>query len=536
MNAFEVIGSFVLNGSQKVSSEIKNVSKNAEVSSKSLKGAAKSTGTLSKGLNNTAKSAEKAANSIKRTTTSLTSFGRGVSKVGDKMSLFVTGPIVAAGAAIVGLGKQFADKADSILDAAAATGLSTDAIQAYAYVARQAGTSTAVFQDSITRINRLMPQFKKGTGAAAEAVQKLGLNSSDFANQNPEKTINDIIMGLQGIPDPAKRAEIGVAIFSKRWEQLAPVVDLGTEAFNKFTKAGQDFAHSNKDLQKANSFRMAIERLSAAFTYAKEQLVIALMPVLTDQFIPILEDSVIPAIVKAIEVIAFIAKGFASLPGPIQSFILASVLLTAALGPMLSIFGRLVVVIARIPAVAALAGAAFKALGALIALVSGPVALAVGLLATAIYLVITSFDDFDKFGREIFGKFKIWIEGIFSDMGINIISTMSALPGELLKVFTRAGEGVMDYLRGFAKRVVKSFRNMLSKIPGVNLKASTSGLASSIPSGSMSDYAMTGAGGRSSKRFTSGGASTTNIDMRNSTFRNGDDLNDRLIRSGNAPI
>lgn len=532
MKAFEVVGSFVIDGANKVASQIKGVTKEADKSESELKSMGKSTDQAGKNFDKAGKKAESFSRNIKISAAQMRAFGSSVSSVGDRMSLMVTGPIAAAGTAVIALGKEFADKADGMLDMAAATGLSTDAIQQWNYVSNQAGTSTGIIADSITRLNRLMPQFEKGTGAAAEAVQALGLNSSEFSGQDPSKTMYQIIEGLQGIPDPAKRAEIGVQIFSKRWEQLAPIVDLGNESLREFMKTGLDFAHSNEELQKANSFRMGIQRLTAAFKFAKESLVIALMPVLTDELVPLLENTVIPAVITLIEVISTMAKVFGMLPGPIQSVIISLFAIVSALGPVLSIGGRLIVLLTKIPGAAALAASSMKALGVAMTLATGPIGVAIMAISSVLFVVIKEWEGFTQGAKRLWNNFKMWIERVFMSMGINIVNNISDLPRQLLNVFKKAGQGVMNWLRGFTDDIVKGFRNMLDKIPGINLKADTSGLEASMNQSRLPSFSNMsgGSNGRSS------GGSVTNIDMRNSTIRNGDDLNDRIFRSAGAPV
>jgi len=529
-NAFEVVGRYIIEGADKVRSQIDGVSNSARKSSSELGSTASSANKASSNLKGTGKSAESTAKKIDRASKSLNKFGDSVKRTGDRMTLMVSGPLIAAGAGAIKLAKDFANTADSLLDAAAATGASTDAIQQWKYVAKQAGTSTKVFEDSVMRINRMMPQFEKGTGATSEAVARLGLDAKKFAGQDPSKTMLQIVNALQRVEDPAKRAEIGTALFSRRWESLAPVVDLGEKALSNFMKTGSKYAHSNADLQKSNNFRMAIERLGAAFTNAKEKLAIALMPILNDQFVNALETSVVPAVVSLIAGLANLVKAFASLPAPIQSMIVGALGFVVVVGPLLSIFGRLIKIVSSFRGAARIAITAFNGIRVALAVLSGPVGLAVIAGISAIILVFKNWGSISDFVKKMWEGFISWSSSAFSRMSSMIVGAIKGLPSAIFGIFKSAGDRVMAWLKPFTDSVVKTFRNMYAKITGAKLSADTSALADSIASNSRSSSSRRSSSSSSSSLGQSSGS--TYVDMRNSVFRDDRDMLDRLRRQG----
>ena len=68
--------------------------------------------------------------------------GKRTQALGKGMTKFVTGPIAALTAGIVGLAVEAGNYADQILDTSAATGMATETIQEYQAVARIAGVNT----------------------------------------------------------------------------------------------------------------------------------------------------------------------------------------------------------------------------------------------------------------------------------------------------------------------------------------------------------------------------------------------------------
>ena len=243
-------------------------------------------------------------NKGKSTSGRLKNAGKKVAKAGA----VVGGAFVAAGTAAVGLAGKAGNAADRILDIEAATGLSTDAIQEWDYIAGQAGVSQDTIADAAGRIARQMSAIEQGTGKASEAVSELGLSYEDLEKMSPDEQFDTIIQQLGDIEDEGKRASVGSDLFGRQWEKIAPVVSMGGDELEKLKDEAHDLGGvMDKDaLDGANEFRMGMEKLQTAFGGAMNQIGAKLAPLLTDTLIPAFE-AVLPHIINFVD---FIASGF----------------------------------------------------------------------------------------------------------------------------------------------------------------------------------------------------------------------------------
>ena len=95
-------------------------------------------------------------------------FGRIKTSMGGMGKLFGALSVVALG----GMAKKALDAADAIGKAARASGLSTDAMQKYAFAAKLAGGSTQGFQDASIKFAKTLGELRSGTGGLFEALKK----------------------------------------------------------------------------------------------------------------------------------------------------------------------------------------------------------------------------------------------------------------------------------------------------------------------------------------------------------------------------
>jgi len=318
MNAFEVVGQYMLKGADKVAGQIDKVGTQASASAKKIEQSAESLGKL----------------------------GSSITKVGAKLTAFSTGAVVGLVAGVISMGKTVGDTADGLIDLSDATGISTQTLQEYQAAAVWAGTGTNAIADASTRITRLMPKIREGTGAASEALVELGINTENFATLSADDRMSLLIEKFQGINDTSKRAELGVAIFSKRFESLVPVIGLGAEALAKARAEGAKWAETDAELIKANDFRIAMDRLQFSLGQAWEELSYALIPILNDKLIPLIEDKILPNIERFADAISGLIDMVSGISGAALKWTGIIGGLALVLGPIILTIGGIVTGIA----------------------------------------------------------------------------------------------------------------------------------------------------------------------------------------------
>lgn len=137
-------------------------------------------------------------------------FGRQLSSAGAKLSTNVTLPIVGMAGAATLAAKQFGDLADKLFDMQAITGLSTDSLQEYQQVARDAGTDFEGFISSVQKFILHMPDLRKGTGEASKGLRDLGIGvfDSDGKIRDINVLFPEIIKKLQNVENATERTAI----------------------------------------------------------------------------------------------------------------------------------------------------------------------------------------------------------------------------------------------------------------------------------------------------------------------------------------
>jgi hypothetical protein len=283
---------------------------------------------------------------VRKTTKALNETGKALASAGKSLTLGITAPVLAATAAMVGLGNATATYADKLLDLQQITGLSTDQLQGLEAVAREAGVEYDGLVQSLGRLQLKLPQVLKEGGPAADAIKALGVNALDTAgNIRPmEELVPELVNSLQGIESVTDRNIIAQQIFGREMKDLAPVLGLSAEKFNELLGGAKGLAgYMDKDaIEAADAYRKANEDLKATVTGLTRDLSMSFMPILTDTLIPMLKGVLVPAMEGVINVVKGVSDWFNNLSKPMRESVVILVGLAAAIGPVLLITSKLV--------------------------------------------------------------------------------------------------------------------------------------------------------------------------------------------------
>lgn len=525
----------------------------------------------------------------------LDNVGKGMVNAGTSMTKFVTGPIIGAGAALLGLTTNLGNTADRIIDLTDVTGMSATEIQKWQHVAKQAGTSTEAITKMMQRLNMQVSKIAEESGPAYEALTELGISSQEFVNSHPDQRVEMIVAALQKIPDPAERARLGTDLLGRQWEQLAPVVGMGAEALDKAREAGEKYAMSDEELKKANEFRIAMQGLKDEFGLVVRELTIAFLPIM-QQLVAFISGSVIPVVSSVGTFISGIAEAFSMLPGPIQGAIGSFTALVAVIGPILVIGGKLLSLFAGVSkavlglvAAKGVLAAAMTAVGAaaapLLAVLAPIIAIIAGIVAV-VAAVVFAFKNWDAIMEVASKAWSMWVEGvkghietfrnalssvadfmgrawdrmgemlsslwskirafvtnvtgIFSKMREAILNSISNLVRAAIERVTRMVRAIVDRIRSMYRAVVGNsiIPDMVSEV-GQEMEHMTkhgtteAGKFSDGVSSSLENTKLPSAPSSSSDLSSvGGGGQPVNVDMRHSVIKDDKDMLDRMIRSG----
>lgn len=260
-----------------------------------------------------------------------------MSALGSKFSKNLTLPIVAGIGALTLAAKKAGDYADKLLDLEQITGLSVSTLQEFENVSRVAGVSFEGLSNMATKFSSKLPMIVAGTGEGSKAFEKLGVALFD-ANGNVKKADDlfpELISKLQGMENVTERNALAQQIFSARIGDLAPVLGLTT----KQMKEAREEAHSmglvmsRESLESANKFRIELAKTGKQLQMMAFEVGQAAMP-----FIRLL----LPVLKKLVDIIKAVANWFGKLSPEIRKAITILLLLAAAIGPVLKLWGALV--------------------------------------------------------------------------------------------------------------------------------------------------------------------------------------------------
>lgn len=219
----------------------------------------------------------------------------------------------AIGGAVVGLvnmAEKAGENADRLFDLAAQTGLSTDALQEWEFVAKTAGANTEVFSDAVKAVIKNLSEAAGGTGAAADAYETLGVKVLDASgNLRDAGSITDEVFAkLAGMENITQRNALAQDIFGKKWEETISVLDLGSEALSTLRDEGKKGVISAESLRNADKFRETWAKLQAILGPKLFEALGNIAPALTE----IAEGAVdaLEAFEPLIDALGFVASKF----------------------------------------------------------------------------------------------------------------------------------------------------------------------------------------------------------------------------------
>ena len=161
-----------------------------------------------------------------------------VSSLGAMKGLLVGGAIVSGlkevAEKIWDVAQAGAAYADDILTMSTVTGLSTDALQEYQYMADLVDVSVETITGSITKLTRNMLQARDGTGEQAEAFAALGVNilNADGSLRDAQEVWDEVITALGQMSNETERDAYAMVLMGRSAKDLNPLIEAGADKIN----------------------------------------------------------------------------------------------------------------------------------------------------------------------------------------------------------------------------------------------------------------------------------------------------------------
>lgn len=176
--------------------------------------------------------------------------------------------------------------ADELMTTSTITGLSTDALQEYSFMAELVDTDVSTITGSLAKLTKNMDSAKGGTGSAAEAFKQLGVSVTDSNGElrGTDEVFNEIIDALGGVANETERDALAMDIFGKSAMELNPLISAGSEAIEEYKDQAHEMGYvlDTETLEALGGVDDTMQLLTNQFTAVKNQIAVALMPVVEE--------------------------------------------------------------------------------------------------------------------------------------------------------------------------------------------------------------------------------------------------------------
>ncbi len=206
---------------------------------------------------------------------------------GLKKGLVAVG--TAAAGAVAGLTAatvSTATLADDLLTTSQITGVSTDTLQELAYAADLVDVSVDTITGTMKKNIKSMQSAQKGTGAAADAYKRLGIEvtNSDGTLKDSEEVYWAAIDALGQMEEGTERDALAMDLFGKSAQDLNPLINTGSENMAKLAEEAHaaGAVMSGDTLDSFGEFKNSLDRLKSGAGAAKNSMGKILLPALSN--------------------------------------------------------------------------------------------------------------------------------------------------------------------------------------------------------------------------------------------------------------
>lgn len=276
--------------------------------------------------------------------------------------------------------------------------LSTGELQKYSAAADLVDVSVDDIAKSHLKLEKQMLSASKGTGASAEAFEKLGIGvtNADGSLRDGDAVWQDTIKALGNMKNETERNALAMQLMGKSAAELNPLIEDNGKTYkmvsDTLSQYGLDYV-DQATLDKANQFNDSLDKTKLLGETAFNQMSTELSAYLA------------PAMEKVVEVVGRLAEWMSNLSPETLTVIATIATVVAILAPLLIGLGKLSFAISSIMSLAATLGPAVT--GAITAF--GPWAIVIAAVIAAGVLLYTHWDQIKAKALELKNKLvEIW--------------------------------------------------------------------------------------------------------------------------------
>jgi hypothetical protein len=190
------------------------------------------------------------------------SIGGGLGGIGAEIRSSLVGAL--AGIGIGQFVRSTFEQFGRINDLSQQFGVSAETLQRFGQVASESGSNIEQVAVAFSTLTRNLQSAQSGTGAQAEALQKLGLSAADLANLSPEQAFLKLSDALAGASNRNEAYAAALDLIGARQRNLIPLLQQGSAAI--LEQANQVQVASDEIIAKADEVGDRFSRLGQQLT------------------------------------------------------------------------------------------------------------------------------------------------------------------------------------------------------------------------------------------------------------------------------
>ena len=408
---------------------------------------------------------------------------------GDVLKANILGDVIMKGVEALAEGIKKVGKAlkDVVVDSAAyaddmltlsdTTGLSTDELQEFQYMANLVDTDLSTITGSLTKLTTNMNGAKKGTGAVADAFKKLGVNITDSNGElrDNQDVFMEVIGALGKITNETERDAMAMQLFGKSAQALNPLINAGADTIAAYAEEAHKMGYvlDSETLQSLGNVQTSFDKLHLLTDAIKNQLGTALAPIvedLTGKFTAWAQSVDWDAVGQKIKNVADGIKTFFEFVSENGDTIVTVLAAIAAGFVAFEVTGLIMSLVEAIKAFQLANEGASIAQAALNVVMSanpiGIVIAAISALVAAVVVLWNTNEDFRNWCINAWNDVKNWISNAVKD----VVNWVSTAWNDIKNFFVNAPQFFKDLGRNIIDGIWNGIKNMtqwlISKITG----------------------------------------------------------------------
>jgi hypothetical protein len=343
-------------------------------------------------------------------------FSSQFASVGKSLSMQFTAPIIAGAGALGLIAKQTADYADRVDKMSQRLGLGREAFQQWDFVLSQNGVSIDQLQTGMKSLAQRMQEAARGTGEGADMFRRLGVSVTDTGGRmkTQEEAFTDTVRALQQMEGGIEKAALAQKLFGRSGQELLPMLNQSKGSIDELMERARALGLVMGDdaVNAGVQFTDTMDQISRQVKAVTLSFGAKLLPVLQRDFLPLLQEKIVPAMLRTANVIGGLVERWGNLSPVVRLASVGLVGAAAAAGPVLLTLSYMPGVLARVATGFRLVSAAML----------GPWGLGIAAVIAGIVAIRSNFLGLGDVARKVWASISDGLGTLVSGM-LNILKT-----------------------------------------------------------------------------------------------------------------